>query len=368
VALFLSIKNIFFLLILTFIVFACNKSESYLFTQQSNLRIIERQDHQRCVAQGLDFGHWDEIVTELYWRCRYNLLQRRKINDDVSGKTIRHNAMIKKMGEEMLQNLSRARYSALAQVEEDVELSDHNKCLKMGHNFGIGHKDENYYLCRQNLILSRIPPAPKVTNAFESVILDEERSKQNLQNAAKDRKSVKEAAFALKMMQEYPICVGLNIKSADFRKCANATDESHQCNAGIRLKVVEKQLKNKKYCQNQAFVQFPDNFAQRKQKSANQINLEQKDDEDKANKNEEENIALLYLESGGAIKSIVQKPKVKKITDGGIGEYNRIDLLRLREQFIVKCNENMAEKMTSFAQEVADECMQISKDWYKKSD
>jgi hypothetical protein len=368
------LKKLFCSLLFLFLL-SCNSSESYLLTYQSKLRIVERQDHQKCVSQGLDYGDWDELVTEMYWRCRYNLISARKLSDATSALTIRENAAVEKISEEILKNLSRAKYSALAKIEDDIEMSDHKKCSSSGYLLGgigrmVGYTDDNYYLCRQASILARIPPAPKVTGAYEASILPPDRAAE-YKAIAEEIGNRREADLIADAMQKYPNCLGLNIKGDDFKKCSAATDESQRCLANIESVKVKKELQDKIYCQQQAFVQFPDNYALAAEKSAGEIKklqLAKKAKEDEELR-QENNATLAYLESDKNIENIG-----RYIEDVGNKEeqskeklYSRIELLKLRERFIYQCNRKMENKLPEFTKQSSQDCLDIAKNWDKES-
>ncbi len=363
------LKRIFYSLLFLSPLLSCNNSESYLLTYQSKLRIIERQDHQKCVSQGLDYGDWDEIITEMYWRCRYNLVIARKVADATSAEAIRNNAAVDRISEEIFKNLSRAKYSALAKIEDDIELYDHRKCESKGYGLGIGEVNDSYYHCRQNLILGRIPPAPKVTNAFEMAALPPQRAAEYMSIADASRAN-QEANLITEAIQKYPNCLGLNVQSDDFKKCSAATDESQRCLQDVYSLQVKKDLQDKIYCQKQAFVQFPDNYALAKEKSANEIEKlklaqKTKDDEEL---NQETNATLLYLESDKNIENIG-----RYVEDAGNKEeqskaklHGRIELLKLRERFIYQCNKKMEDKLPEFTRRSSQDCFNIATNWDKE--
>ncbi len=364
---FSRLKNLILYISLLALLLSCNNSESYLFTYQSKLRIIERQDHQKCVSQGLDYGDWDEIVTEMYWRCRYNLVQDRKINTSITPASIKNNAVIEKISEEILKNLSRAKYSALAKIDDDIELSDHKKCVSLGYNLGVLESNDNYYRCRQNLIIARIPPAPKVTNAFETAILPPDRAAEYLQIASDSRSKNQEVNTALEAMQQYPNCALLNIKTADFKKCAAAADKSRQCLASVHSLQIKKELQDKIYCQQQAFIQFPDNYALAKDKSSNEIEklkLDIKKGKDKQ-LTEEANATLLYLEGNRSLTDNIGRFEGRDDESQKAKEklYSRVELLQLRERFVLQCNKKMEDKLPEFADKTSGDCLNIAKNW-----
>jgi len=366
------LKNLTLYFLLTLLLPACNSSESYLLTYQSSLRIIEREDHQKCVSQGLDYGDWDEIITEMYWRCRYNLVQDRKINDATTPDKIRHNAAIEKISEEILKNLSRAKYSALTKIEDDIELSDHNKCGGLGNNLNIGESNDGYYRCRQNLIIARIPPAPKVTNSFEFSILPKNRASEYLKIAQESRRdSSKEVLLVDAMMQKYPNCAGLNISGEDFKRCSSAVDQSMQCLANINSLQIKKDLQDKIYCQQQAFVQFPDNYALAKDRSSSEIEKIKSDlKKDHGNEiNKENNATLLYLEGDRNIPANIGRDIENEGDDEKRSKeklYSRVELLKLRERFVYQCDKKMEDKLPDFAQQAKDDCLNVAKNWTNK--
>ena len=358
-------KKIFLLGSIIFLLVSCNSSESYLLTYQAKFRIIERIDHQKCVSQGLDYGEWNEIITEMYWRCRYNLVMDRKMNDAITADAIKNNAIVKKIGEGILKKLSKAKYSALAAIEEDIELSDHNQCIKLGYNLGINELNDEYYLCRQDLILSRIPPAPRVTNIFETSILSKKRGEEYLLIANNSQDIDKEGELTAKMIQKYPECSGLNIHSDDFIRCSAATDESNRCLSNINSLKIKKELEDKIYCQQQAFIQFPDNYALAKDKSSSEIEKIILENKKRDSETLENNSALLYLEGKRTIKSNEMYLENSNNKENYLkdGMYNRIELLKLREQFIYQCNKTMENKLPYFAEISSKNCLKIAKEW-----
>ncbi|MFT5703394.1 MAG: hypothetical protein ACI9TO_000763 [Rickettsiales bacterium] len=366
---FSKFKNLVLLLSLL-LLSSCNNSESYLFTYQSKLRIIERADHQKCISKGLDYGQWDEITTEMYWRCRYGLIMDRKIHLAITPSAIKNNGIVKKASEEILRNLSKAKYSALAKLDEDIDLSDHKKCLSGVFNLGINDNNDAYYLCRERLVLARIPPAPKVTHSYETAILPPKRAREYLQIAQESRGKSKMSNKFAEIMQKYPHCIGLNTNSEDFKKCTNAADRAKICINGIRSLKIKKSLQDKIYCQKQAFVQFPDNYALAKNKSSTEIDRLKTKLKKQKNKEmaESNNATLLYLEGEREMKKNIGK----KVDYGDKNEdksevqlYNKIELLKLRENFVYQCNKKMDDKLPDFAQDLFEDCNDIAKDWDK---
>ncbi|MFT6332457.1 MAG: hypothetical protein ACJAW3_000794 [Lentimonas sp.] len=337
---------------------SCSPSQSFLLEYQSELRITEREDHAICLSQGINNGLWDEVTTEMYWRCRQKLVSDRKIKYPFTYSKFKHNKIINKISEEMIKNLNRAKSSAIAKIEEKIDLKDHDKCESLGNYLEKGKSNDNYYICRKNLVLDRIPPSPKLTHSYEAAAMPEYRSAEYLRISTGIKEGSREAVETANLMLRYQYCVGINIKSDDFKKCSAAAERSKQCLSQIQAVTLKKDLGDKIYCQKQAFIQFPDNYALAKDKSSQEI----KEIEEWANK-KRVNSALLYLEGKREMED--ENDKIVKNDYGK--SYNKIDLLKLREHFIFQCVKKMTEKLPEFAKKNSENCLSIAKNWANKN-
>ncbi|MFT6106804.1 MAG: hypothetical protein ACJA0S_000885 [Rickettsiales bacterium] len=316
---------------------------------------------------GMDYGEWDEIITEMYWRCRYNLVMDRRIHDEISADSIKNNAVIDKIGEEMLRNLSRAKYSALSKIDDDIDLTDHKECFSQGFSINIGQNNDDYYSCRTNLVLRRIPPAPKITHSFEASALPPDRIDDYLRTVAKNSKeNNRESSMIVEQIQRYPKCIGLAVGSKDFYKCSSASDRSAQCLSLVHLSISKKVLEDKTYCQEQAFIQFPDDYALAKNKSASEIEKlkaqikSQKDIKSK----DDGNVTLAYLKGERTISSVggvEGDGDEEKFAKEEI--YTKVELMKLREYFVFQCNAKMDDKIPEFVEEKKKVCFDIAENW-----
>ena len=267
----------------------------------------------------------------------------RKIFDAITPETIKHNNSIDEIAEDFLDNLSRAKYSPPANIDDKIELSDHNRCIASGYRIEIGKLNDDYYRCRQDLILAHLPPSAQNNQDFNQ-----------------------EISQVIAITDKYPNCSNLNINSADFKKCAQATDESRQCIGNIYSLKIKKELEDKIYCQQQSFIQFPDNYALAKDKSVKEIEklmiAKKKEEENKLNK--KVNATLEYLKGNQSIATNLgrysQNDEEKQSKDE---LYDRIELLKLRESFIYQCNQNMENKLPYFVDQSFKHCLDIALNW-----
>jgi len=371
-------KIAFFILLAGFL--SCSRPESYLINNQANLRMIERQDHQKCVSRGMDIGEWGDVNTEVYWRCRYNLIQERLVDYPISAASMENNAMIKKISYDILKKWNRARQFLLSKLDGNIETLDHSKCIAAGYD--IDSPDpaqvEAYYICRQDLVLERVPPAPGITNTYEAAILSKSDSDEYMQMVKENQKTGNEVLFVNKMMNNYENCTGLKIRSGEFKKCTDANDEAKKCLNRIDAAKAKKGLEGKIYCTEQAFNQFPDDYAFSKYKSSKEMAKEKQRKVDEKNKLAEiqaKNSEDLQFLEGSVFEASKNKDMAIKNIFNNDDEYysekkamfySKIELMKLREQFVKRCNKSMEEKMPQFTDKYVNDCKTIAVNWDRK--
>ncbi|MDA9231315.1 hypothetical protein N9O56_01960 [Rickettsiales bacterium] len=372
----IKFQNLLLLLALSIMVSnSCTPSESYLMSIKSNLRMVERKDHQSCISKGVELEEWGDVATELYWRCRYILSQDRFINNATSVPDIRNNSMVKKISSKILSNLQRARQAVLSKIEEDIEVFDHSKCISRG--FDLDSDDQNinngYYQCRKKLIYERQPPAPAITNSYEASMNNNQKQfNQYLQNIKSNALPNGSINLALNNVGKYPNCRNVNVNSMLFWDCVDAQEDSKLCLSHIDDVTAKKQLGDKVYCQKQAEVQFPDNYMIAKNKSAKEIERNMRKKQlDIARKEQEVNRkqinqTMQFFESGNVSKDIaIAANNVKQSQSAKDELLNKVQILQLREEFINKCNNMMDQKLPNYIKEQTEKCLMVGKDWRK---
>jgi hypothetical protein len=353
----------------------CKIPESYQKAIQAQMRLIEREDHQACVSQGIDFEDWDSISTEIYWRCRYSFIEKRRIHHAITAADIENNSMIKKISEKILNNLHRSKQAILSKIENNVEVFDHSKCLSMGYSLEEGDQvnDIQYYKCRENLIKSRTAPPPDLTNSFESSMMPKKKFEQYLDSTKQNKVISEDVKFTRNMIDRYPVCREVNVKSKFFGQCIKSQEESLVCFSNINTLAAKKKLDDKVYCQQQSFAQFPDNYSLTRNKSASEIEKMIKEEREKEVQRlkdlRERNInkTLKFFQEGYVSKDkLFRDDEIidKKQEQSKKEEINdKIKILSLREEFINKCNELMHSKIPDYIKEQENKCKRISEDW-----
>jgi hypothetical protein len=125
----------------------------------------------------------------------------------------------------------------------------------------------------------------------------------------------------------------------------------------------KRELEDRVYCQKQAFIQFPDNYALMRDKSKNEI--AQLIQNNKA-MTQEDNRTLQYF-LGKSEVNIGSNLRGIENTEDNLKEktYSRIDLLKLRERFTYQCNIKVIEKMPDFIDKLTKDCNNIAINWKK---
>lgn len=327
---------------------------------------IKRQDNAICQSQGFKINKADSRETEIYWKCRLNLIQDRLIEDSIANdRAIRYNNMIKEIQKQIIENLNEAREVTLGELNDDFNINDHNKCLIAGFTNKTNNpkKLNEYYRCRENLILSRSPSEPRVIDTFkfktkktQSIKQDKEKfDKYITQLFQKNARGDKDAANLIKAIEKYPQCASENYRTEKFKLCLKAQQKAKECLSKIEEQKIVKQLNDRIFCQKQAYVQFPDELAV---DNVNKIKKENK----KIRKN---NLLLGYLDPKLELEKQKDEQKKEQIVNNNAKIYTKLELLRIRESFIEKCNQLMSKKIDSYVDTLAKNCTIISNSWQK---
>ena len=365
---FFSKSALITLLLIAALLSSCSRQN--LLIDQSKIRLIERQDHQTCVERGVDIGDWDEMITELYWQCRYNFVMMRKMHNSTTAEAIKNNALIDKMAKDILQKINRAKYSVLAKIDDHIDLRDHEICIADVDLIG-SQSNTKYYECRQNLVLKRTAPAPKITHIPETTIMDKKRATEYLAFAKSAKINTPLMTDAVNKYQDYPECSWLKNSKIDFDQCQIDVRNARDCLSGIEQRAALKNLENKFYCQDQSYAQFPDDYDLSKDKSKETIaKMKAQEFAKKQQREKEEKIKNLkwrYVAQQDNIEiDVTNTPNLDKETAKTASKkpkktYSIIDIINLRENFIRKCTEIANETIPQFVAREREKCQKSLK-------
>lgn len=354
-------------------IFAISCSSYFINFSNDKIKKIESEDHQFCVSLGLDFGE-DSLKAEIYWRCRIALAQSKIKDDAISPEDIRLNITIKQLIASITKSYNRSLEEWNVGRNSLFNNNDHNSCVTQGHKIDFEHITnativEDYFACRKRLIDTQqiIPPYHK-TEYFK-------RPQDSYSiGFAINKRSDKEIAQFEAAKAKYPICAQFNIKTDNFKNCAEDYDDQKKCFSKIRDLRFKRELLEKTACQKKTYVRFPDSmlkpdnkkteelaaFAKRADINNNSnfisIGIDRKELEQfKGEDSEEKKIAseTIKITEKDAAKNYNTKNQL----------YTKVDLTRLRGEFAHSCQLATEPNLNNYSKKLQTECRQITEKW-----
>lgn len=381
-------SNLLFLAIFIFVE-ACG-SRYFLASSDNEIQKIDKEDHQFCVSLGLDFGE-DELKTEIYWRCRVALANNKIKPDALTPEELRHNITLKKLVADIAKN-----YNASSEKWSDnrnslLDNNDHKSCVTQGHNIDSLEPVavEDYFICRRRLINNQqmIPPYRKIE------YFKRPQDTYNI-GLAVNKKTDSDIAKFEAVKAEYPKCVTLDFRSEEFKICKSEYDQQRKCLSKIEGLKFKRELQEKTSCQKKSYVRFPDSMLKDDSTRAQEI-AHAKTAADLSNSNNFFSIGIdadqmgkfsseegemkkddnqsLAKDAKASVAKEVDKKNSSQIADAKTkivknfntkdDLYSKIDLTKLRQQFIFSCQEAINSPLASYGNKLRDECNSIVEKW-----
>lgn len=389
-----NFAKIFYLKLLflaAFIFLSACDTPAAINARNLEMQQIERNDHQFCGSLGLDIDEDNDLRTELYWRCRVVLVKNNiKLTATLEG--LRRNAAVRKL----ITSISR-KYDGSYEKWNDsrnglLSNKDHNSCIHQGYNFDSLEQTavEDYFICRKRLIDEQqiIPPFHK-TEYF--------KRPQDTYNIgfAINKKIDKDIEQFEAIKAKYPKCIKLFFKKEEFKICKSDYDQQRQCLSKVNPLRSKRELQEKITCQKKSYIRFPDSMLKEDRSKIEElekaratsdtiknnsffsigIDAEQlakfKSEEVLAKKEEEKKTDITKPENNktsDAKKSKKDdvKPEEKKSTKNFNTKndlYSKIDLTRLRQHFIISCQESVNPDLIAYGEKLQKECNSIVEKW-----
>lgn len=350
------------LIAIFFLTFACTKpKDPYVLSHIPHIQLLEKQDHQSCVALRLNFDKADNLHSELYWRCRLSFAKYRLSVDPVTPQQINSNIEINDLITKISLKLADSSETILSRENKKMDNRHHQQCLRMG--FVIETEDQakidDYFSCRKALIEDQqLVPAYGNTD-----YLTHQNYSYNLGFVIDQRINLAIQRFN-EMNKKYPTCVKYNLYSENFQKCIAAQDESRQCFTQIERKKFQKDGEEKISCQKESYVRFNNEMLKDEYRTQQEI---EKANRDSAFYNKQ-NFASIGID-GALFASQPKKTeeeeekerqeKIRKINSKA-GLYSKFELTRLRQKYIFSCQKEVAEEIEKFAADLKKHCEDLA--------
>jgi len=332
---------------------------------ETKLQKIEREDHQFCIALGLDFqDETDGLKAEIYWRCRI-ILASHKMQNDITKENIEHNVLIKKLTKTLQESFVKTYEEWGDGRNSQFSNNDHEACVTLGYDINTLDQSqiEDYLGCRRKLIieLQLIPPYRKI-DYFRRP--SDTYSTRFVQNKRLDN----EIELSRKAKEAYPVCgEKFHFRSEYYKNCAYDFDQQKQCFTTIKEAKVARQLKEKSSCQKKSYLNFPDSLL----KIDNTTQLEIERFNMFANFSNNHTLASLGLSQDDVNKfqakeiSPAEKKKIDQRNNFNTKNelYTKIELAKLRQRFIGYCDNDANLRIADYILSLESNCRAITTKW-----
>ncbi len=353
------------LILLNLFFYSCAKPnyEPYLISQNPQIKMIERGDHDVCLSLKLNFDSQDILQSKLYWRCRltfakYRLKTRGSnqqgslIDDEISNLVAQISL---KLANDSMENL----------YTQNQKLNNfhHNRCLKSGYEIDSddNKKIEEYFACRKSLIDEYNLSAPYGNEEY----LKYKNDSYDI-GFAIDQMVAKKIKLQQEAKEKYGNCTVHSIYSTNFKNCKKAIEDNKICLAKNIEKLYKKDGEEKIACQKKAYEFYGNELLVGFDKRQQEI---QRDNfvADSVNRNNLEALGLkakMFLaeskEKAVENNSIDEDRKMLKLRRQKInsrtGLYSKSELTHLRRRFISDCQKDINKKIIQYNAELKEQC------------
>ena len=363
------LKNFLFLLLC--LDFGCQNQnvrprEIYMLSDYPEIQSLEAKDHKFCHSLDLDSGSSNKNFRgDLYWRCRLSMAKY-KLKPHVSlPQDVLFNSRINELITKITLSLSGTGESVFAKENKKLDKRHHEQCVSLGFEFNLidRQKTDDYLLCRKRLMDNEQLDPPygneeylKYPNrAYDLPFIIDSR----IDDENKKR---------LETQRDYPTCINFLNKEDEFKECTQAQDQSRQCLAEIDSKRFKKESEQKTQCQRQAYIRFPESLL--KDHDRRQKDLETtKTNADVYNQNNfsalgiADDVGLFESEENKARRKAETEAqrKLEKNINSKTDLYTRYDLTRLRQKYIIACQQNSNSDLVKYVEDLKKNCDEIAK-------
>ncbi len=317
------------------------------------MKMAEEQDNKFCEALQLEINGKGDFKNKSYWHCRLTVAKTRIKVGAASPKDIGFNQEINNSIIRILAKISETSDHPLIKITQKIEARQHKKCLDMGFVFDTTNqvKIDDYYSCRRALIedTQNIPPfynadyIPYPTKSYNLPLVIDARIDSKV-------KKYKDAEI------ENPSCMQFYNQADDYKKCLKRIENSKSCLTQIDKKKFKKEMEEKISCQKRSYLQFPDEFLKGDIASKEAIK-KAKNNSDYYNKNNFASIGIDSLSKFDADAKRVKEVEVaKKNANSKNGIYSKLELTKLRQQYVEMCQKDADFIMTQYIHSLKNDC------------
>lgn len=366
----MKMKSLNFFIIFLLTASCADKEIYYNQREESIMTQIERVDHQYCTQLGLDSGDDNPIKAEIYWRCRIIIAQKRIIPETLGINPVRSYIIKRQFINRLKTSFAESFEKSNDQRNSLFDNNDHLKCINLGHNLDTLDKSviEDYYSCRKKLINEQqlIPPffnEEYFHRGQDTYNIPFSINKNIDYNIAQHEEQKKKYPFCVKYFEE---------KSEEYPKCVKDFENQKTCYKKIKKSEIAKKMEELSICQKKSYQRFPESMLKEDKERDEEIdNTKVRADIDYSN-----NLASLGI-TQDKMESFKPKTDEEKLQEKKENQkknfntknelYNKIELSRLRQEFLALCNQESKPKISDYVDVLTRDCKAITLQWEENS-
>ncbi len=366
----------FFLIAILCTAFACDRTppkEPYLLSSDPEIRKLEREDHKFCNSLDLNSGAANKSFNgDLYWHCRLSMAKYKLQTHVGSAKSLDYNTKISDLVTKISLHFSQAHESVFIKENKRIDARDHEKCVALGYDFDVSDrfKTDEYLLCRKRLIDDEQLDPPYGVDDY----LKYPNRSYNL-SFVLDARIDSETQRYKDIEANYPTCLKFFNDKKNSKLCFAAQDQSRRCLSDITIKKFKKESEQKTICQKQAYERFPNSFLRDNDQRRKDIE-QAKINADLYNNNsftalgiDASDIELFESEdtADAEYEARQRQKQLEKNVNSKKGIYSKYGLTRLRQKYIIACQQNADALVQKYVDDETKICNDIG-DYKAKED
>lgn len=351
-------KRLKLILLFIFLIFISSTSNAKIRT--GKLRGMEKDDHKKCSFMIEDFYNHNE--NELYWRCRVKVLNERIYEARESEESFELQDDLIEIKPLLENRILQAKNAKVAKAQKNLWAIEHQICILKNSDVKSENFSKEYNDCRELLLINRTPVVPFARGSYRF-------SNEDIQNPQDLEKIISENALDQKteltlseqakvtslVVEMFPTCGRYNVKSDKFKDCVKRENEAKKCRENIPMKIKNRQLEDKMFCEKKAVKDYPDNLV------LYGIQEEKETETKKAEEKKDGLSALLGIKKDGSeVEKKEKKEQKVEAVDINFGpKFSKQEVMKLRNKSYDECIKEREKKLREYRKSLPEKCDEI---------
>jgi hypothetical protein len=355
----LTVKLVYKALLILFLAGCSAAKDPHLLSHIPEVRELEKEDHKICTALKLNFDGKDNFLSRAYWQCRLSFAKYRlRAGPSATPEQARRDANFTDLVAKISLKVSSTPEAVIIRESKKMDEYDHKKCLAMG--FVLDTEDltkvEDYFSCRKVLLDEGqlIPPYGNLDYLPYS-------NRSYGVGFVVDQRITKAINHYNEMKEKYPTCISFGVNSPNFKRCVEARNKALQCYEGIPQKKFRREGDEKVICQKRAYLRFGDDLIKKDE--------QKKRDIERTSRNSDfyndRSLASIGATESDFVseenKAKDPKEKTAEKINSKAGLYEKFELTKLRQKFVIACQQDAAGRVDEYVSELKKSCDALEK-------